>query len=211
MSRRGRWCAVLGVYALLSALVSAVYYGVNYSSGFSELLWYCDLALIFLGIGLFRGDTKLLSLVLVTAVPFQFFWIWGDILYFLGVETLGRYRWLSEDFAGLGMWFDLNYHFSIIPIAFYGVRRYGYDRRAWKWACLFLLALFVTSRYLTRPGDNVNCAFFPCDEAYTEAAVVRHGLTYAVKRTLGFMLACGVLHAAFVGFFRKTRLADLKG
>ncbi|HLD69339.1 MAG TPA: hypothetical protein VJA17_01080 [Candidatus Omnitrophota bacterium] len=184
----------IGAYLLFSAITSGAYYALNYSSGASELLWYCNVALLVLSAAFFINSSVLATAVLICAIPAQFFWIVGNLFYLAGGEPFGRFRWLLNEMSGLGIFFELNYHFAVFPASIYAVWKYGYHRHGFRAAVLIFISLLILSRLLTKPEHNINCMFYPCDVTYTEAVVERFGLRYTAWRCGYFAFFTCLIH-----------------
>ena len=192
----------LGVYSLLSAIVSGSYYALSYTTGARELLWYCNIGLIIVAFALFFKSSLWVSAVFITALPAQFFWIYGDFLMFFGQETLGRFSWMTQT-SPLGMLFDFNYHFAVIPLSAYGVWKFGYHRQALWLAVAGSIVVPGLTRLLTEPIYNINCVYYPCDMEFQEAQMAGYGVTYFFTRCGFFILFSGIIHLICFKAFPK--------
>ena len=176
-------------------LAAGTYYAVIFPAGIKEFLWYCNIALFVSAVGFWRQDSRLISAVLLTAVPSQFFWIIANIMNASGGPAMGRSQWLPQQIGYPGFIIEVLYHFTLIPVCAFGVWKYGYDRRAARWATLIFLPMLVLTRLAAKPWENnINCMFFPCDMKYSQELAEAFGTPYALRRIAGFMVICGVLH-----------------
>lgn len=130
-----------------------------------EVLWFCSATSLLLTIGLFRKNALIISMVLLLAIPAQFFWIVDFFLTKFG-HGLGRTAMLS--FSGpLVYWSSLLLHALLIPVSAYGVWKLGFQKRCLLPSFLYFWLLLTLTFFLTTPETNHNCVFYPCDMADT--------------------------------------------
>ena len=194
----------LGVYLALSAVVNAGYYSMVYGAGASDLLWFCNVAMILAAVGFFTKNSRLLSAVLAAAISAQFFWIFADLAYLAGKGPAGRLHWLGGRNSFFSFLFDLNYHFSVIPLAALGVWKRGYHRRAYVTVVSIFLPLLVVTWYITQAKDNINCVFYPCDVGFTDDHAEIYGLKYFIVRCVSFAVCIGVIDLALRKIFPRA-------
>jgi len=148
----------IGIYLITTAVASCTYYALKYpdEGGPAEMLWYCNVVLFVAAFGFILKKSLLITPIFITAISTQFFWVVGDILYMLGLNSFDRNIWLALDTTGIVMLIDFNYHFTVIPLTIYGMWKYGYDRRAFKASCVLLVIIAVATRLFTLHIDNIN-------------------------------------------------------
>jgi len=191
---------ILGLYCLVTAVVSATYYALAYHSGISDFFWFCNLAFMIAAVGFFWEKNFLLSVVFITAIPTQFFWIVADILHLLGITTMGRLVWLeSTTTAGIGL--HLNYHFAVLPLTLWGIWKFGYHRRSFWGATVFYFFIMITTYVFTDYRENINCIFFPCDMDYRDPRIYDYGWWRILWRPSYFIFFSGIIHLACLKLF----------
>lgn len=107
----------------------------------NNLLWTCNLAALFVGLGQLRGSAGLNAL--------GCFWLfWGVPVWLVGL--LGAEPWVcSSAFTHLGG----------LALGVYGLKRLGLPRGIWWKALAAVVALQQLCRWITPPAENVNLAF----------------------------------------------------
>lgn len=139
-------------YSAFMAVLVPVYWW-NY--GAANFLYFCDIALFFVLVGLWREDKLLLSMPAVGILAPQVLWVADYIAHFFGLSITGMTGYMfdatkSYFLRGLSL-----FHGWLPFLLVYCVWRLGYDRRAFvAWTLLAWAVLIVC--YLFMPGPTPN-------------------------------------------------------
>ncbi len=148
-------------------IANIFFYGVNLGG----LLWYCEVALVFLAIAYWRQSALIASTILVTAIPAQFLWIMDFFLNSFFGFSFGRTEWMFDPTAPLIIpALSTVVHFVVIPGSTYAVWLFGFSKSSLRVALLATPILLIATFLLTDPVLNRNCVFFPCDLHMTKDA-----------------------------------------
>ncbi len=133
----------------------------------TEILWYCNVAALLLAFGIIFKKSAFISVVLVTAIPAQSFWIIDFFIKLLGFDGFGRTAQLFE------LPFTIAFissvlHLLLIPIAIYATLVYGFKKKSFLLGIILILFLILVPFFFTSFGDNINCVFYPCDLTYMD-------------------------------------------
>lgn len=166
------------VLVLGNFLVNLFFWGDSWT----EIFWFCSAASIVLSVGILLKNPLLNSLVLVTAVPAQSFWIIDFILNIFSLGGFGRTAWLFELPIAVTV-FSIVLHFMIIPLAIYAIAVYGFKKKSLLVSLGFMLLLIFLAYFATPFEDNINCAFYSCDLSFDnlEGAVSPMILGYSLS------------------------------
>ena len=152
----------LGVFVLASLVANQWVNFVRWQDPF-EILWFCDMTALILGVGLILKSKSAVTLTLVMAVPAQFLWIVDFFLEAFG-NGMGRTAELWS-YGQTVFWFSINLHAILIPISLYAVWKLGFEKRILKPVLLYAYFL-LTITYLTAAHvTNRNCVFYGCDQS----------------------------------------------
>jgi hypothetical protein len=127
----------------------------------TELLWFCTGITALLAYGLFRREPRVLTMVMVLAVPAQLPWVFDFLLDLFGYGW-GRTAMLRECGPFI-YWGSILIHSAAVPVSTWAVHRTGFDKRALWWALAYGTILLLVTFVITPPYKNVNCIFFSCD------------------------------------------------
>ena len=173
MSPSRRTEIALGLCGVLAYGVHATHYVPRRQE--ENLLWFCHLAALGIGIGLLVRSPTLNAIGLLWLTVGTPCWF----LYLAGGGTLLPGAVLTH---------------SALLLALFGVRRLGWPNGAWWKALLALAGVFVLTRLITPPAANVNLAFaiwpgwerfFPSHGVYLAVLTVSSALVFlAVSRAL---------------------------
>jgi hypothetical protein len=129
----------LGSLALLFYLVHALYWILEGAA--SNAIWACHLGALLISTG---------WLILIPALNAV-----GTL--WLG---LGNLLWISDLLAGATFYpTSALTHLGGIAVGIWGVAEMGIPKRSWLRAALGLIPLWLATRWLSDPGENVNMAF----------------------------------------------------
>ncbi len=142
---------VLIAFIILNVLINFLYW----RDGWTEIFWYCDFAAVLLSLGILYRKNYLISGVLITAIPAQFFWILDFILQVLGFEGFGRTAWLFS-WPLLSILPSVIIHVILIPLAFYATSVYGFNKKGLFVGFVMMVFAMVTPFYLSAQDDNIN-------------------------------------------------------
>jgi hypothetical protein len=142
--------------ALVWLLVFVTAYWRTY--GPANLLQLCDVAVILTCWGLWRGSSLLLSSQALSSLVVDVAWVL-DLLWrlALGRHLIGGTEYMWDAQFPLAVRAMSLFHVVWPVLLVWGVRRVGYDRRAWLVQSLVALALLVASRFVM-PQANLNFA-----------------------------------------------------
>lgn len=128
------------------------------------IIWFCYIALLLMGWGVLQRNTFLImSQVYILLIPMVVwnldFWyqfitgspLWGITNYFFVERALNIGKFISLQ------------HFFSVPLAIYATILIGRTRTdEWKLSILEIFFLFIITRAITDPVQNINCVFYAC-------------------------------------------------
>lgn len=152
---------VMGIFVLLSVTLNQYVNLVKYWDPL-EILWFCDMTAIILGIGLLLKNKTMITLTIVTTIPAQFMWIVDFFLEAFG-EGAGRTAELYS-FGPVVFWLSVNLHAILIPISAYATWKLGFDKKALPYILLYMFFLLNSTFLFTPVAENRNCVFYGCDD-----------------------------------------------
>jgi hypothetical protein len=153
----------LGLFVLVSVFANQYVNFVRWHNP-AEILWFCDMTAVILGIGLIFRNRIMITLALVMAIPAQFRWI---LDFFLEAVGMGAGRTATLFSYGLSVfWLSVNLHAIVIPISLYGVWQLGFAKNALPAILGYGFVLLTTTYLFTNPQENINCVFYACDADY---------------------------------------------
>lgn len=160
---------VISILLILFILFNVIVNFLYWKDGWTEILWYCDFAAILLSLGILFRKTYLISGVLITAIPAQFFWILDFVLKVVGLESFGRTTWMFS-WPFLTVLPSIIVHILLIPLAFYAVKVLGFDRKGFYIAIGIILFAMIMPFFFSAQDDNINCVFYSCDVNFENSA-----------------------------------------
>jgi hypothetical protein len=142
------------------------------SYGPSNFLYFCDLALLFTLVGIWRESPLLISMPAVGILAPQILWIVDFVLNFGGIHLTGLTDYMFDAAKPLYLRGLSLFHGWLPLLLVFGVAKLGYDRRALKaWTVLAWVAMLVA--YF----------FFPGPSAETANAVANINYVYGMSST----------------------------
>ena len=197
----------LGVFVLASVIANQWVNFVRWHDPF-EILWFCDMTALILGIGLILKNKSAATLTLVMAIPAQFLWIVDFFLEAFGVG-MGRTAELWN-YGQTVFWFSVNLHAILIPISLYAVWKLGFEKRILKPVLLYTYFLLTITYLTSQPVTNRNCVFYDCDQSDPGGGY----LSYFIFKLLLFWELIFVLsffvQKKFFSFVEEKRLKNKK-
>jgi hypothetical protein len=143
------------------ALAWLVVWGAAYANvwGWANFLHLCDLAVSISCVGLWRGNSLLLSTQALSFIVPAVFWDL-DVAWRLltGKHLIGGTEYLWDARFPLAVRLLTLFHVVWPILLVWALRRVGYDRRAFQWQTAFAMAVLVASRYV-QPEANLNFAW----------------------------------------------------
>jgi len=189
---------VLGIFFILLSI--AAYANSIYRGYPGQILWFCYLVILLIGIGmLIQNSTLIVSQLNIMAVPLI---IWStDLLYVFatGNELFGIASYFLIPGPIIGK-IVTSQHLFTLPLAIFALYLIKIKRKdAWKFSFIELGIVFIVTRLITLEEYNVNCVYKNCLNFNVGAASL-YPLTWFV---LGFSL---VILTSFIinkiGFLR---------
>lgn len=179
-----------------------------WEDGWTEILWYCDFAAIILSLGIIFKKNCLISSVLITAVPAQFFWIFDFIIKLFGLDGLGRTAWMFS-LPTLSILPSVIVHLVLIPIAIYATVLYGFNRKGYLLGFGILLFAMVMPFFFSAQDDNINCVFYSCDIDFGHSATYSYfgfpsySIQYLLFITLRWIFFGTIVYVLLLKSFRR--------
>jgi hypothetical protein len=128
--------------------------------GGANFLHVCDVAVLLTCIGLWSGNSLLLSAQSVNAILADIAWcVDGGWRLALGRHLVGGTEYMWDARYPLFVRLLSLFHIFLPIILLWALRRVGYDRRGWKLQCGIVAMLLIASRFFD-PSSNLNYAFF---------------------------------------------------
>lgn len=152
---------VLGIFLLIVVILNVFINDYSVYIDADKLLWYCNLFSFILSFAMIFGNSIFITAVFVTAIPAQGVWIIDFVLELLGVG-LGRTAQVFME-SGLDAGLSILMHLIVIPISFYGIYKFGFNKKSLKFSLLLILIMVFTTFFFTDVSDNRNCVFYACD------------------------------------------------
>jgi hypothetical protein len=146
-------------YLVLSSVLDQYFSYVRH--GEISFLWFCNIAALLLALGIYLSNLKIMSVIMIFAIPAQGLWIIDFFLEFFGFgfgRTAHLFLFGSDIFLT-----SLNLHIGLIPISIFMIWRHGFHRHCFGIAFISGLLLLIFSFIFTHPLGNINCVFYSCD------------------------------------------------
>jgi hypothetical protein len=129
--------------------------------GAQNFLFFCDLGNFLIAVALWLDSALILSWQTVSLLVFQSLYSFDYLVaLFSGRHALGGTEYMFDPAIPLLVRALGLYHLVVPVLLLWGVRRLGYDSRAWRYATLECWIL-VPINFFWRAGDNVNWARGP--------------------------------------------------
>lgn len=143
------WCAAW--------LVS---YGLFFGPQF--LLWFCCIANLYLLVGLWRRSALWFSLAAISVLPIQLLYIAELVTRIaLGVRLHGATDYVFDASIPLAIRALSSFHVFAPALMLYGLRRFGYDRRAFGLQNVLATGVLCASYFWFDPETQTNDAIMP--------------------------------------------------
>ncbi|NQZ85694.1 MAG: hypothetical protein HRU03_08300 [Nanoarchaeales archaeon] len=198
----------LGV--LLIILVSLnLYLHLSYWFNWVEVLWFCDIGAIIAGIGLIKKNKKIISGILVLALPGQFLWILDFILEIIFNSGFGRTSWIMSVPLEIFIMSTI-LHAVLIPITFYATYKLGFSKKSFLFSIVFILILMPVSFLISDIHTNLNCINYPCDihiDTLIESDFEWFGtLKYVIYEIVIDIVYISISYLSFLIIFNKIKI-----
>jgi hypothetical protein len=143
------------VYTAFIAVLVPVY---GYYYGWTNFLYFCDVALILTLVGIWRENALLISMCAVGIVLPQTIWVIDFVGQIFGVTILGMTEYMFKDTSRLLRGLSL-FHGWIPFLLIYLVWRLGYDRRGFLgWTVLAWALILICFFFMPPPNPNAGLA-----------------------------------------------------
>jgi hypothetical protein len=141
-------------YALFLAILIPVYW---HHYGPAHFLWFSDVVLLLTFAAVLLGQRLLASMQAVGGLVLETFWLVDFLmLLVLGLELTGLTSYMFEADRPLYLRLLSLFHLAMPPILLWLLWRWGYDRRAFRWQSLLVVAVVPLSHLLHDADSNVN-------------------------------------------------------
>jgi hypothetical protein len=155
------WFKVIGTLLCGATLL---FNAINYT--LVDLLWFCDVAMVLVIIGLWRESSLLLSLATLASIGPQFAWQLDYFYQLISNKPLfGFTDYMFADSYPTVNYIVSLFHVWMPAILIYGLYFVGYDRRAFKIQSICSLIIILLSYSLTAdmfgPAGNLNQVYGP--------------------------------------------------
>lgn len=152
---------IIGVFFLILGIIAV--FNTLYLGNPNQVIWFCYIILLLIGIGIFKRDAFLISVQMsIVAIPLI---LWNiDFIFLLlrGKSLLGITDYFLIPGPLLGKLITLQHLFTV-PLAFYAISMIKLKRTdLWKVAFLEIIAVFIASRFIMPEESNVNCVYRNC-------------------------------------------------
>lgn len=148
----------------------------------AQILWFCYIGLVLIGIGIFMGDGRLIgSQIAILGIPLIFWDL--DFIYraISGAPLLGITDYFFMNRPVLSQLISVQHLFTL-PLAFYALYLVKAKKADfWKISIAQVIMLFFASYLFSKPESNINCVFRSCVN-------VDIGLPYNVAWFLAFFI-----------------------
>ena len=154
----------------------------------AQILWFCYLGLVLIGIGIFMGNGGLIgSQIAILGIPLIFWDI--DFIYraVSGLSLLGITDYFLVNRPILSQLISAQHLFTL-PLALYALYLVKVKKTDfWKISIAEVIALFFASYLFSKPESNINCVFRSCVN-------VDIGLPYKIEWFLVFFVLIIVIN-----------------
>jgi hypothetical protein len=154
---------MLGVLAVIMTAFTAVLVPVYWREyGPQNFLWFSDLALFGIVIGLWTRHPLLPSMTAVGVLLVELLWV-ADFLWLLatGSSAAGLTEYMRREDIPMFVRALSLFHLVIPPALLLMLRRWGYDRRGWLAQTALAWIVLPLTFGLTNPEYNINFVFGP--------------------------------------------------
>jgi hypothetical protein len=143
-------------YAAFMAVLIPVYWTYY---GPTNFLYFCDVALIFTLIAIWRENALLISMCAIGILVPQALWVADFVGHAAGFSTLGMTDYMFEADRSPFLRLLSSFHGWLPFLLIFLVWKLGYDRRAfWSWTVLAWVLLLISFYALPPPGPHAGWA-----------------------------------------------------
>jgi hypothetical protein len=139
-------------------IVNAIYFG-----RYVQILWFCYIGLILMGVGVLKRSSYLVGSQLnILLIPLIFWSVDFIYLLFGKGSFLGIADYMFWEGHILPKIISLQHLFSV-PLALYSIYLIGLKRKdMWKFSFAEVSIIYFASYLFSIGGRNINCTFVPC-------------------------------------------------
>ena len=193
----------LKIFSLIILVLSFTdaYFLLKYEH-FSQLFWFCNVALFLLAFGLFFEKSIAITGVFLGALVVQIPWVLDFLSQlFFDYELFGVASYMFEyGFNSLRFYVELD-HLLIIPVSIYAIKKLGFHKHGWVFAAIVAVLINTGAYAFSSEVDNVNCVFYFC---FSEKINVKeHTLIYMVLWTFSIIILIYILNKIIYKIYKK--------
>lgn len=154
-----RWLQVS--FTAFVAVLIPVYW---HKYGPANFLWFSDIALFAIVIGLWTRHPLPASMAAVGVLLLETAWaIDFALLTLAGASPVGLAEYMRDPDIPAAVRGVSLFHLVLPPLLLWMVHRLGYDRRAWKAQTLLALVVLPLTYLVSPPDKNINWVYGPAD------------------------------------------------
>jgi hypothetical protein len=170
-------------YGLFLLVLVPVYW---HHYGTAHFLWFSDVVLLLTFVAVVFEQRLLASMQAAGGLVLESFWMLDFlVLLVTGIELTGLTAYMLEADRELYLRLLSLFHVAMPPILLWLVWRWGYDRRAFGWQALLIVAVIPASYLFTDPDSNVNWV-----HGYENIGFIDlHPIVYLIGLTLFLVMA----------------------
>lgn len=128
--------------------------------GFSNFLWFSNIALLATLVAIWMGNRLLVSMMALAVVLPEIGWnigFWGRL--FFGFDLFGLLNYMFDERIPLLVRLLSLYHVPLPFLLVWLVWRFGYEPRALKWQVVVAWVVLLISFFLSTPEENINWVY----------------------------------------------------
>jgi len=152
----------IGILFLLLGIAAVI--NTIYRGNFQGILWLCYIGIVIIGFGILKKDSLLITSQLnILFIPLIIWTI--DFLHFIltGNELLGIVNYFFDPSFPLISKIISMQHLFTIPLSIYALHKLKPKKiNAWKFSFIQLVFIFIITKILTQPENNINCVYESC-------------------------------------------------
>jgi len=201
--KEGTLLTAMGFFLLILVFVNKTMHIITWWD-FGEILWYCSVASIVLGMSMIFRIPVLVTSVFLTALIAETRWIIDFCLYLFDMSA-GRTVISFAESGTIIKSISISLHMLIIPFSGYATFKLGFSKRSiWASLLIFVYVMFAFTFFLTSPEENRNCAFYACDMTYEEALASDQDFFENYMETMVFWtVAASVMYLFLLLLFKR--------
>jgi hypothetical protein len=128
--------------------------------GPANFLWFSDIALFAIVIGLWTGHPLPGSMTAVGVIVLEVIWTIDYLaLLVTGASLIGLAEYMHDEEIPAAVRAVSLFHLVLPPLLLWMIHRLGYDRRAFRAQTLLALVVLPVTYLLTDPDENINWVF----------------------------------------------------